>query len=71
MIGMILCGGYGKRLQQFEPYLPKVLLDIKDGLTILDKQLFDYKNAGFNQIILLTGYLSKKLEKGMVLNIKD
>ena len=63
MIGMILCGGYGKRLQQFEPYLPKVLLDIKDGLTILDKQLFDYKNAGFNQVILLTGYLSKKIEE--------
>jgi NDP-sugar pyrophosphorylase family protein len=63
MIGMILCGGYGKGLQQFEPYLPKVLLDIKDGLTILDKQLFDYRSAGFDQVILLTGYLSKKIEE--------
>lgn len=63
MIGMILCGGYGKRLQPFEPNLPKVLLDIKDGFTILDKQLFNYKSAGFNQVILLTGYLSKKIEE--------
>jgi NDP-sugar pyrophosphorylase family protein len=63
MIGMILCGGYGKRLQPFEPNLPKVLLDIKDGLTILDKQLFNYKSAGFDHVILLTGYLSKKIEE--------
>jgi len=63
MIGMILCGGYGKRLQSFEPNSPKVLLDIKDGLTILDKQLFNYKSAGFDHVILLTSYLSKKIEE--------
>jgi NDP-sugar pyrophosphorylase family protein len=63
MIGMILCGGYGTRLQRFEPNLPKVLLDIQNSLTILDKQLFNYKSAGFDQVILLTGYLSKKIEE--------
>jgi NDP-sugar pyrophosphorylase family protein len=63
MIGMILCGGYGKRFYPLTQKVPKLLLEIKDEYTILDRQLFAYKSAGFERVILLTGYLSKRIEE--------
>lgn len=63
MIGLILCGGYGKRLHPLTDDIPKSLIELKDGYTILDKQLIDFKNAGIEKVILLTGYLSEKIEK--------
>jgi NDP-sugar pyrophosphorylase family protein len=63
MIGMILCGGYGKRLSPLTESIPKALIEIKDGYTILDKQLFDFRNAGVDEVILLTGYLSERIEE--------
>ena len=63
MIGMILCGGYGKRFYPLTQKVPKLLLEIKDDYTILDRQLFAYKSAGFERVILLTGYLSKRIEE--------
>jgi NDP-sugar pyrophosphorylase family protein len=63
MIGMILCGGYGKRFYPLTQKVPKLLLKIKDDYTILDRQLFAYKNAGFDKVLMLTGHLSKKIEE--------
>lgn len=63
MIGIILCGGAGKRLRPLTDEVPKTMLELKDGYTILDKQLLDFANAGINRAILLTGYLSDKIEK--------
>jgi len=63
MIGMILCGGYGKRLKPYTEDMPKPLIEIQDNYTILDKQLYDMANAGIDKVILLTGYLSDKIEE--------
>jgi len=63
MIGMILCGGYGKRFYPLTQKVPKLLLEIKDGCTILDRQLFAYKSAGFEKVVLLSGHLSKRIEE--------
>lgn len=63
MIGMILCGGYGKRFRPLTKGIPKVLLKLKNGYTILDRQLFGYKSAGFDRVFLLTGYLSEKIRQ--------
>lgn len=63
MIGMILCGGHGKRLRPLTNDIPKTLIEIKEGYTILDKQLIDLRNAGIEKAILLTGYLGEKIEK--------
>lgn len=63
MIGMILCGGHGKRLRPLTDDIPKTLIEIKDGYTILDKQLMDFRNAGIDKVVLLTGYLSEKIEE--------
>ena len=63
MIGMVLCGGHGKRLRPLTDETPKSLIEIKEGYTILDKQLIDFKNTGINKVVLLTGYLSEKIEE--------
>ncbi|MDI6644013.1 MAG: sugar phosphate nucleotidyltransferase [Methanobacteriaceae archaeon] len=60
-VGMILCGGFGKRLRPLTESIPKPLIEMKEGYTILDKQLFDFKNADVEQVILLTGFLSDKI----------
>ncbi|HMK53462.1 MAG TPA: sugar phosphate nucleotidyltransferase [Methanobacteriaceae archaeon] len=62
-VGMILCGGFGKRLRPLTERVPKPLIEIKDDYTILDKQLFDFKNAGVEQVFLLTGFLSDKIQE--------
>lgn len=62
-VGMILCGGFGKRLRPVTEKIPKPLVEIKDDYTILDKQLFDFKNAGINEVYLLAGFLHEKIEE--------
>ena len=39
-VGMILCGGFGKRLRPVTEKVPKPLVEIKENYSILDKQLF-------------------------------
>lgn len=63
MIGMILCGGLGKRLRPATETIPKVLFELRPGYTILERQLFQYKSAGINRVILLTGHLGEKIRK--------
>ena len=62
-VGMILCGGLGKRLRPVTETVPKPLIEIKDDYTILDKQLFDFKNAGVDEVYLLTGFLHDKIKE--------
>lgn len=63
MIGAVLCGGHGKRLRPLTNDIPKHLIEIKEGYTILDKQLVDFRNAGIDKVVLLTGHLSEKIEE--------
>ena len=60
---MILCGGFGKRLRPVTETVPKPLVEISEDYTILDKQLFDFKNAGVNEVYLLAGFLHEKIEE--------
>lgn len=62
-VGMILCGGFGKRLRPVTEKIPKTLVEIKDDYTILDKQLFDFKNADIKDVYLLTGFLNEKIKE--------
>lgn len=61
--GMILCGGFGKRLRPITEKIPKPLVEIKNDYTILDKQLFDFKNACVEDVYLLTGFLNEKIKE--------
>lgn len=62
-VGMILCGGFGKRLRPVTEKVPKPLVEIKEDYAILDKQIFDFKNAGVNEVYLLAGFLHEKIEE--------
>ena len=62
MIGAILTGGYGKRMQGLSQDIPKNLLELREGYTILDRQLRDFKMAGVNDVYMLTGYRGEMIE---------
>jgi NDP-sugar pyrophosphorylase family protein len=62
-VGMILCGGYGKRLFPLTSNLPKVLLEIEGGYTLLDYQLSLYRKAGVKKVYLLAGYLADEIRR--------
>jgi len=63
IVGGILCGGYGKRLWPLTNTVPKVLLEISNGYTILDRQLNQLKNIGIRDVYLLAGYLYEKIKE--------
>jgi NDP-sugar pyrophosphorylase family protein len=74
-LGGILCGGLGKRLRPLTNSIPKSLIEIKEGYTILDRQLHMLKYAGLKEVYLLVGYLHDRIEerygrmwKGLKLN---
>lgn len=62
-IGMVLCGGYGKRLRPITEKMPKPLVEIRKDYTILDKQLNDFKHSGIDEVYLLAGFLHEKIEE--------
>ncbi|BBE42755.1 sugar phosphate nucleotidyltransferase [Conexivisphaera calida] len=62
-VALILAGGYGKRLRPYTDSVPKPLLELREGYTILDKQLNDLRAAGVRRAVLLTGYLGELVER--------
>jgi len=59
MIAVILAGGKGTRLGLDD--LPKPMVSVA-GKPLLEHQLLLLKRYGINQVIMLTGYLSEKIE---------
>ncbi len=58
---LILCAGYGKRLQPKTNDTPKPLLKIKN-INLLDNTLNFVKSIGINKIKINTFYLGKKIQ---------
>jgi NDP-sugar pyrophosphorylase family protein len=54
MIGVILCGGEARSF--YPSIMPKSLLEIKDGVTVLDEQLKLFSKHNFKRVILLAGH---------------
>jgi NDP-sugar pyrophosphorylase family protein len=65
MIGMILCGGLGKRFSAVGADTPKVLFEMKPRYTVMDHQLFQFKSAGIDRVALLTGHLGDKIKQAL------
>ncbi len=63
VVGGILCGGLGKRLRPITDSIPKSLIEIKEGYSILDRQLFQMRHSGIRRVYLLSGYLHEKIEE--------
>ncbi len=60
MLGVILAGGFGKRLRPLTDKMPKNLLEINDK-PIIQHQIEWLKNQGIKRFLVLTGYLSKMM----------
>ncbi len=63
MIGAILAGGYGKRMKPLTDKVPKALIEIRKGLTIMDRQLMDFSRSGVRKVYILSSYLGEEIEK--------
>jgi len=62
-VGGILCGGLGKRLRPLTDVVPKALIEIKEGYTVLDHQLNKLKSAGIDRVYLMVGHLHEKIRE--------
>ena len=70
MIGAILAGGYGKRLKPITDEIPKALISIKDGQTIMDRQIYDFRNMGIRDVYILSGYLGEKIMENQSVDLQ-
>jgi hypothetical protein len=57
---VILAGGFGKRLRPYTSEKPKPLVEVA-GKPILVWQIEWLKKYGFNEVVLLVGYLKEKI----------
>lgn len=67
---VILCGGFGKRLQSTLPNRPKVLAPIKERVFI-DILIESFVKQGFKRFILSVGYLKQQIINHRFENIKE
>lgn len=58
---MLLAAGLGTRLRPLTEHTPKPLIELGDGLTLLDYHLRVLKNTGFDHVIVNTHYLSEQI----------
>ena len=61
MIAIILNSGRGSRLGKYTEEIPKCMVDIGEGETIISRQLTILKQCGIEKIIITTGYLQDLL----------
>ncbi|MEM5820775.1 MAG: UTP--glucose-1-phosphate uridylyltransferase, partial [Candidatus Aenigmatarchaeota archaeon] len=57
---VILAGGSGKRMNI--PF-PKSLLELREGYTLLDREIQFYLNCGFNDFVFILGFGADKILK--------
>ena len=62
MQSLIFCDGYGQNRNVFEDR-PNALIELKPGLTVIDKLLLDVVSSGINQAVLMTDFKFESLER--------
>ncbi len=70
MTGLILAGGKGTRLHPHTEELPKPLLEI-NGKAILGYQIETLSTQGISPIVIVTGFLSEKIQDYVHENYAD
>jgi len=59
---IILAAGKGERLLPLTRNTPKSLLELGNGMTILENQLAAIKSSGIDQVVIVTGYKPSRLK---------
>ena len=62
MKAIILAAGKGERLMPLTSDKPKSLLELKNGITLLESQLINIYKSGIKKVIVVTGYQTEKIE---------
>jgi choline kinase len=63
MKGLVLAAGPGRRLHPLTEALPKTLLPLTDGRTILDLALANLRAAGLEDVVVVTGFAAERVEE--------
>ena len=63
MIGLVLAAGPGRRLHPLTEALPKTLLPLADGETILDLALANLRSVGMEEVAIVTGFAADRIEE--------
>jgi choline kinase len=63
MKGLVLAAGPGRRLYPLTEALPKTLLPLSDGRTILDLALANLGAVGLEDVIVVTGFAAERVEE--------
>jgi choline kinase len=61
MIGLVLAAGPGRRLHPLTQELPKTLLPLGDGGTILDLVLANLRSVDVEDVVLVTGFAGERV----------
>ncbi len=65
MLGVILAAGKGERFKPITYRVPKVLIEVREGLTLLDLAIRTLRTAGLEEFVVVTGYRSREVEKAL------
>ena len=57
---IIIAAGMGSRLNEMTKYLPKPLLEIAGGKTIIEREIDVLREVGFEDIVIVRGYQKDK-----------
>jgi choline kinase len=63
MRGLVLAAGPGRRLQPLTDALPKTLLPLTNGRTILDLAVENLKSVGIEDVAVVTGFGAERVEE--------
>jgi choline kinase len=63
MTGLVLAAGPGRRLHPLTADLPKTLLPLTDGRTILDLLLQNLRSVGLEDVVVVTGFAAERVEE--------
>ena len=62
MKAIILAAGKGERLMPLTSDTPKSLSELENGTTLLESQLININKTGISKVVIVTGYLTEKIE---------
>jgi choline kinase len=61
MIGLVLAAGPGRRLHPLTASLPKTLVPLSDGRTILDVAFTNLRAVGLEHVVVVTGFAAERV----------
>lgn len=65
MKAMILAAGRGQRLRPLTDTIPKPLIDINNGKTLIEYLIVSLRNAGIHEIVINHAYLGASIENAL------